>query len=77
MSWNEKRTERLKSLWAEKLSITEIAERLGYGITRNAVAGKLHRLGLTDDDRTGASAAARAEKRRHAHKVKTAQRREA
>ena len=44
--WNEERIEELKKLWAEKLSASEIATKLGAGLTRNAVIGKLHRLGL-------------------------------
>ena len=43
--WTEERIETLKSLWAVGHSASEIAGRLG-GITRNAVIGKVHRLGL-------------------------------
>jgi GcrA cell cycle regulator len=43
--WTDLRVERLKALWAEGLSASEIAERLN-GVTRNAVLGKLHRLKL-------------------------------
>ena len=43
-SWTEERLEMLKVLWEEGLSITQIGERLG--VTRNAVAGKAHRLNL-------------------------------
>lgn len=46
MAWTEDRVEELKRLWAEGLSASQIAARLG-GITRNAVVGKVHRLGLT------------------------------
>jgi GcrA cell cycle regulator len=45
MSWNDERVETLKKLWAEGLSASQIAGRLG-GVTRNAVIGKVHRLGL-------------------------------
>jgi GcrA cell cycle regulator len=45
MSWTNKRVEQLKSLWAEGRSASAIAARLG-GVTRNAVIGKVHRLGL-------------------------------
>lgn len=45
MSWTEDRVELLKTLWAEGLSCSQIANRLGY-VTRNAVIGKAHRLGL-------------------------------
>ena len=42
--WTEQRLEMLKSLWNEGLSISQIGQKLG--VTRNAVAGKAHRLGL-------------------------------
>jgi hypothetical protein len=45
--WNESRTELLKRLWIAGESARTIAEKLGSGITRNAVIGKAHRLGLT------------------------------
>jgi hypothetical protein len=45
--WNESRTELLKRLWIAGESARTIAEKLGKGITRNAVIGKAHRLGLT------------------------------
>lgn len=46
MSWTDERVEQLKKLWAEGLSASQIAGRLG-GVTRNAVIGKVHRLGLS------------------------------
>ena len=46
MGWTEERVEQLKRLWAEGLSASQIAARLG-GVTRNAVIGKVHRLGLS------------------------------
>jgi GcrA cell cycle regulator len=45
MGWTEERVEQLKSLWTEGLSASQIARALG-GVTRNAVIGKVHRLGL-------------------------------
>jgi GcrA cell cycle regulator len=45
MSWTEERIERLKTMWAEGATASEIAEKLG-GVSRNAVIGKAHRLGL-------------------------------
>ena len=45
MGWTEERVELLKKLWSDGLSASQIAGRLG-GITRNAVIGKVHRLGL-------------------------------
>ena len=45
-TWTDDRVERLKKLWADGLSASQIAGELG-GITRNAVIGKVHRLGLS------------------------------
>jgi GcrA cell cycle regulator len=44
--WTEDRLATLRRLWAEGRSAQFIAERLG-GVTRNAVVGKVHRLGLS------------------------------
>ena len=46
MAWNDERVDLLKKLWSEGLSASQIAGRLG-GVTRNAVIGKVHRLGLS------------------------------
>jgi GcrA cell cycle regulator len=46
MAWNDQRVETLKKLWAEGLSASQIAMRLGADLSRNAVIGKVHRLGL-------------------------------
>ncbi len=46
MSWNDENVEQLKKLWAEGLTASQCADRIG-GITRNAVIGKVHRLRLT------------------------------
>lgn len=46
MSWNDERVVLLKKLWAEGHSASQIAKQLG-GVTRNAVIGKVHRLGLS------------------------------
>jgi len=46
MAWTEDRVEVLTKLWAEGLSASQIATKLG-GVTRNAVIGKVHRLGLS------------------------------
>lgn len=43
--WNSERVEQLTQLWREGFSASQIAARLG-GATRNAVIGKVHRLGL-------------------------------
>ncbi|WP_093234154.1 GcrA family cell cycle regulator [Sinorhizobium sp. NFACC03] len=44
-TWSDDRIERLTQLWSEGLSASQIAHELG-GVTRNAVIGKVHRLGL-------------------------------
>ncbi|MEL6747141.1 MAG: GcrA family cell cycle regulator [Pseudomonadota bacterium] len=46
MAWTPERVEELKKLWADGLSASQIAARLGE-VTRNAVIGKVHRLGLS------------------------------
>ncbi len=46
MGWTEERVAELKKLWAEGHSASQIAKRLG-NVTRNAVIGKVHRLGLS------------------------------
>ena len=53
MSWTDERVELLKKMWAEGQSASQIAKELG-GVTRNAVIGKVHRLGLSN--RTGGAA---------------------
>jgi GcrA cell cycle regulator len=45
MGWTDERVDQLKNLWTEGLSASQIARALG-GVTRNAVIGKVHRLGL-------------------------------
>lgn len=47
MSWTDDRVEILKKLWIEGQSASQIAKELG-GVTRNAVIGKVHRLGLSN-----------------------------
>jgi GcrA cell cycle regulator len=47
MSWSEDRVETLKKMWGEGQSASQIAKELG-GVTRNAVIGKVHRLGLSN-----------------------------
>ena len=46
MGWTDERVENLKKLWLEGHSASQIAKQLG-GVTRNAVIGKVHRLGLS------------------------------
>lgn len=45
MSWTDERIDRLKELWSKGMTASQIAEELG-GVSRNAVIGKAHRLGL-------------------------------
>ena len=45
--WTDDRVDRLKTLWTEGLSASQIAKQLGGGVTRNAIIGKVHRLGLS------------------------------
>jgi GcrA cell cycle regulator len=45
MSWTDERIERLKKMWHEGATASQIADELG-GVSRNAVIGKAHRLGL-------------------------------
>jgi len=55
MSWTDERVELLKKMWSEGQSASQIAKELG-GVTRNAVIGKVHRLGLSN--RSGGAAPA-------------------
>jgi GcrA cell cycle regulator len=59
MGWTDERVEQLKALWADGLSASQIARILG-NVTRNAVIGKVHRLGLA-----GRAGPARAERPRN------------
>ena len=45
MSWTDERIDRLKSMWTNGATASQIADELG-GVSRNAVIGKAHRLGL-------------------------------
>ena len=45
MGWNDENVDLLKSLWRDGVSCSKIASKIG-GVTRNAVIGKVHRLGL-------------------------------
>jgi GcrA cell cycle regulator len=65
MSWTDERVESLKKLWADGLSASQIAAELG-GVTRNAVIGKVHRLGLAGRAKAPASTTPRARKPRAA-----------
>ncbi|MDF0597121.1 GcrA family cell cycle regulator [Psychromarinibacter halotolerans] len=56
MSWTDERVELLKKMWSEGQSASQIAKELG-GVTRNAVIGKVHRLGLSNRASGGGAAA--------------------
>jgi GcrA cell cycle regulator len=57
MSWTDERVEMLKKMWGEGQSASQIAKELG-GVTRNAVIGKVHRLGLSNRAGSGGNAKA-------------------
>ncbi|KQT88123.1 GcrA family cell cycle regulator [Aurantimonas sp. Leaf443] len=61
MGWTDERVELLKRLWTEGLSASQIAERLGGGVSRNAVIGKVHRLKLESRIKTPSTAETAAE----------------
>ena len=49
INWTEAKVKKLTRLWEKQISAREIAEKLGDGISRNAVIGKANRLGLRKD----------------------------
>ena len=59
MAWTDEIVEQLKKHWMEGKSASQIAGLLGNGMTRNAVIGKVHRLGLAGRAKTPSSGAAR------------------
>jgi len=59
MSWTDEQVELLRKLWLDGLSASQIASELSNGITRNAVIGKVHRLGLSGRAKMPAQAAPR------------------
>ena len=61
LSWTDERVELLKKLWGDGLSASQIAGELG-GVTRNAVIGKVHRLGLSGRAKAPQPAAQRPKK---------------
>jgi GcrA cell cycle regulator len=62
-TWTDERVELLKKLWSDGLSASQIAAEFG-GITRNAVIGKVHRLGLSGRAKAPSSSASRPRKPR-------------
>jgi len=61
ITWTDERVELLKKLWGDGLSASQIAAELG-GVTRNAVIGKVHRLGMSGRGKANAAAAQRPRK---------------
>jgi GcrA cell cycle regulator len=59
MYWTDEKVELLRQLWLDGKSASQIAAALGDGVTRNAVIGKVHRLGLSGRVKTTTSAAPR------------------
>jgi len=49
MDWNDERIETLTKMWREGLSASQVARQLG-GVSRSAVIGKIHRLGISGRD---------------------------
>lgn len=68
MNWTDERVEKLKKLWAEGLSASQIAAQLG-GVSRNAVIGKVHRLALPGRAKAGGTTATPARAKRPAATV--------
>jgi GcrA cell cycle regulator len=68
ITWTDDRVELLKRLWSEGLSASQIAGELG-GITRNAVIGKVHRLGLSGRAKAPSSSVPRPRKPRVASQI--------
>lgn len=60
MSWTDDRVELLSKFWQEGRSASQIAAELGLGVTRNAVIGKVHRLGLAGRPKPAVAAQSRA-----------------
>ena len=65
MSWTDERVETLKKMWADGQSASQIAKELG-GVTRNAVIGKVHRLGLSNRATPGGATAKAAPEKKSA-----------
>jgi len=69
MGWTDERVEMLKKLWTDGLSASQIAAQLG-GVTRNAVIGKVHRLGLSGRAKSPSSMGPRVRKPRASHSMR-------
>jgi GcrA cell cycle regulator len=60
-TWTDDRVEMLKKLWSDGLSASQIAAEIG-NVTRNAVIGKVHRLGLSGRGKAKSASPQRAKK---------------
>jgi GcrA cell cycle regulator len=63
MYWTDEKVEYLRQLWLDGKSASQIAAELGDGVTRNAVIGKVHRLGLSGRVKTSAPSVPRVRQR--------------
>ena len=61
--WTDEKVELLRQLWLDGKSASQIAAELGDGVTRNAVIGKVHRLGLSGRVKASAPATPRIRQR--------------
>jgi GcrA cell cycle regulator len=59
MAWTDEIVEQLKQHWTDGKSASQIASLLGNGLTRNAIIGKVHRLGLAGRAKTPSSGVSR------------------
>ncbi len=67
--WTDDRISKLKKLWSEGLTTGEIGKRLG--VSKNAVVGKAHRLGLKSRPSPIRRAGKKAEPKKEEAKVYT------
>lgn len=70
-TWSDEKVEQLKKLWESGLSASQIAAELG-NVTRNAVIGKVHRLGLSGRVKVPSTASPRPRKARPTQMVRVA-----
>jgi GcrA cell cycle regulator len=70
MSWTDERVELLKQHWLEGKSASQIANLLGHGLSRNAIIGKVHRLGLAGRAKSSSSGGSRARQSAPQHAVR-------
>jgi GcrA cell cycle regulator len=69
MAWTDEIVEQLKQHWIDGKSASQIASLLGNGVTRNAVIGKVHRLGLAGRARAPSATIPRPRRLAPAHRV--------